>query len=122
MWSQNTRGKADILLCRLQVFCKTNLERNVTVENVLQILEAADRSQAADMKKYALSLIVRYFSKVCPEGIPVDSVSIISTLFRPRIRIQPLRSIVANPDPGFFNYKIVVNYCFQLKNFFFSFL
>jgi len=49
---------------RLQVFCKTNLERNVTVENVLQILEAADRSQAADMKKYALSLIVRYFAKV----------------------------------------------------------
>ena len=49
---------------RLQVFCKTNLERNVTVENVLQILEAADRSQAADMKKYALNLIVRYFSKV----------------------------------------------------------
>ena len=49
----------------LQVFCKTNLERNVTVENVLQILEAADRSQAADMKKYALNLIVRHFSKVC---------------------------------------------------------
>ena len=48
----------------MQVFCKTNLERNVTVENVLQILEAADRSQAADMKKYALNLIVRYFSKV----------------------------------------------------------
>jgi hypothetical protein len=58
-------------LCRLQVFCKTNLERNVTVENVLQILEAADRSQAADMKKYALSLIVRYFSKVCPQTITV---------------------------------------------------
>ena len=36
----------------------------MTVENVLQILEAADRSQAADMKKYALSLIVRYFAKV----------------------------------------------------------
>lgn len=50
----------------LQVFCKTNLERNVTVENVLQILEAADRSQAADMKKYALNLIVRHFSKVNP--------------------------------------------------------
>jgi len=49
---------------RLQVFCKENLERNVTVENVLQILEAADRSQASDMKKYALNLIVRYFCKV----------------------------------------------------------
>jgi len=52
---------------RLQVYCKTNLERNVTVENVLQILEAADRSQAADMKKYALSLIVRYFAKVAQQ-------------------------------------------------------
>ncbi len=30
---------------RLQAFCKHNLERNVTVENVVQILEAADRSQ-----------------------------------------------------------------------------
>ena len=64
---------------RLQVFCKTNLERNVTVENVgavkleclifpwlqvLQILEAAENSQASDMKKYALNLIVRYFPKV----------------------------------------------------------
>jgi len=52
---------------RLQVFCKTNLERNVTVENVLQILEAADRSHASDMKKYCLSLIVRYFSKVASQ-------------------------------------------------------
>ena len=51
-------------MCSVKVFCKTNLERNVTVENVLQILEAADRSQAADMKKYALNLIVRHFSKV----------------------------------------------------------
>ena len=41
-----------------------NLERNVTVENVLQILEAADRSHAHDMKKYALNLIVRHFAKV----------------------------------------------------------
>merc|ERR1711994_1215993 len=47
---------------RLQVFCKTNLERNVTVENVLQIL------QAADMKKYALNLIVRHFSKVARQN------------------------------------------------------
>lgn len=51
---------------RLQVFCKTNLERNVTMENVMQILEAADRSQASDMKKYALNLIVRHFPKVAP--------------------------------------------------------
>ena len=49
---------------RLQAFCKNNLERNVTVENVIPILEAADRSQAQDMKKYSLSLIVRHFAKV----------------------------------------------------------
>jgi len=49
---------------RLQAFCKQNLEMNVTFENVIQILEAADRIQAIDMKKHALSLIVQYFPKV----------------------------------------------------------
>lgn len=49
---------------RLQAFCKQNLETNVTSENVIEILEAADRMQAADMKKYALNLIVHHFSKV----------------------------------------------------------
>ncbi|XP_012141205.1 leucine zipper like transcription regulator 1 isoform X2 [Megachile rotundata] len=49
---------------RLQAFCKQNLEMNVTFENVIQILEAADRMQAADMKKYALNLIVHHFTKV----------------------------------------------------------
>ncbi len=49
---------------RLQVFCKNNLERNVTVENVLPILEAADRSHVHDMKRFALRLIVLHFSKV----------------------------------------------------------
>ncbi|KAK7794508.1 hypothetical protein R5R35_004725 [Gryllus longicercus] len=49
---------------RLQAFCKQNLEMNITFENVIQILEAADRMQAQDMKKYALSLIVHHFSKV----------------------------------------------------------
>lgn len=38
---------------------------NVTFENVIQILEAADRIQAIDMKKYALNLIVHHFPKVC---------------------------------------------------------
>lgn len=50
---------------RLQAFCKQNLEMNVTFENVIQILEAADRMQACDMKKYALNLIVHHFGKVC---------------------------------------------------------
>ncbi|XP_018330195.1 leucine-zipper-like transcriptional regulator 1 [Agrilus planipennis] len=49
---------------RLQTFCKQNLEMNVTVDNVIQILEAADRMQATDMKKYALDLIVHHFIKV----------------------------------------------------------
>ncbi|XP_043239631.1 leucine-zipper-like transcriptional regulator 1 [Amphibalanus amphitrite] len=49
---------------RLQAFCKQNLEMNVTSDNVIQILEAAERIQAHDMKKYALSLIVHSFNKV----------------------------------------------------------
>uniref|UniRef100_T1JJ12 BTB domain-containing protein n=1 Tax=Strigamia maritima TaxID=126957 RepID=T1JJ12_STRMM len=49
---------------RLQAFCKQNLEMNVTYENVIQILEAADRIQAQDMKKHALNLIVHHYTKV----------------------------------------------------------
>ncbi|XP_075219325.1 leucine zipper like transcription regulator 1 isoform X2 [Lycorma delicatula] len=49
---------------RLQAFCKQNLEMNVSFENVMQILEAADRMQASDMKKYALKLIVHHLPKV----------------------------------------------------------
>lgn len=49
---------------RLQAFCKENLEMNVTFENVIQILEAADKIQATDMKKHALSLIVHHYPKV----------------------------------------------------------
>ncbi|KAK3085495.1 hypothetical protein FSP39_004179 [Pinctada imbricata] len=49
---------------RLQAFCKNNLERNVTVQNVVQILEAADKIQAIDMKRHALKLIVHHFPKV----------------------------------------------------------
>ena len=37
---------------------------NVTSQNVIQILEAADKIQATDMKKHALSIIVHHFSKV----------------------------------------------------------
>ncbi|KAK2169086.1 hypothetical protein LSH36_12g10021 [Paralvinella palmiformis] len=49
---------------RLQAYCKHNLEMNVSVQNVIQILEAADRIQATDMKKHALNIIVQNFSKV----------------------------------------------------------
>lgn len=49
---------------RLQAYCKHNLEMNVSFENVIQILEAADRIQAMDMKKHALNIIVHHFPKV----------------------------------------------------------
>lgn len=49
---------------RLQAFCKQNLEMNVSFENVIQILEAADKMNALDMKKYALNMIVHHFPKV----------------------------------------------------------
>ncbi|CAG5123341.1 unnamed protein product [Candidula unifasciata] len=48
---------------RLQAFCKHNLEMNVSCQNVIQILEAADKIQATDMKKHALSIIVHHFPK-----------------------------------------------------------
>lgn len=49
---------------RLQVFCKHNLQSNVTPENVLAILQAADRMRAADIKDYALKMILHNFSLV----------------------------------------------------------
>lgn len=49
---------------RLQAFCKHNLEHNIHVQNVLQILEASDKTNVPDIKKYALSIIVRDFSQV----------------------------------------------------------
>ncbi|XP_026333761.1 leucine-zipper-like transcriptional regulator 1 [Hyposmocoma kahamanoa] len=49
---------------RLQVFCKHNLQSNVTPENVLAILQAADRMRAADIKEYALKMIVHHFGSV----------------------------------------------------------
>lgn len=49
---------------RLQAFCKHNLEHNIHVQNVLQILEASDKMNVPDIKKYALSMIVRDYSQV----------------------------------------------------------
>ncbi|XP_049699012.1 leucine-zipper-like transcriptional regulator 1 isoform X1 [Helicoverpa armigera] len=46
---------------RLQVFCKHNLQSNVSPENVLAILQAADRMRATDIKEYALKMIVHHF-------------------------------------------------------------
>lgn len=49
---------------RLQVFCKHNLQSNVSPDNVLAILQAADRMRAADIKEYALKMIVHHFGLV----------------------------------------------------------
>lgn len=49
---------------RLQAYCKQNLEMNVSVKNVIQILEAAHSIDALDMERHALSIIVQHFPKV----------------------------------------------------------
>lgn len=49
---------------RLQAFCKHNLENNITHENVLQILEAADNMNVPDIKSYALHMIAHDFQRV----------------------------------------------------------
>lgn len=49
---------------RLQTFCKENLEVNISVQNVVEILDAADRVGAKDMKDHALKIIVKNFTKV----------------------------------------------------------
>lgn len=49
---------------RLQTFCKENLETNVTCDNVIEILEASDKMQANDIKKYTMELIIDNFGKV----------------------------------------------------------
>ena len=55
----------NFLFNKIVLFCiQHNLERNVTIENVIQIIEAADKSNTQDMKKYALDLIVRNFPRV----------------------------------------------------------
>lgn len=38
---------------------------NVSPQNVLEILDAADSMQIGDMKGYALELIVQNFAQVC---------------------------------------------------------
>ncbi|KAJ8711100.1 hypothetical protein PYW07_008342 [Mythimna separata] len=60
-----------VLQTRLQVFCKHNLQSNVSPENVLAILQAADRMRATDIKEYALKMIVHHFglSNVSPENV-----------------------------------------------------
>lgn len=49
---------------RLQAICKTNLEQNVSAQNVFSILEAADSIHAGEMKRRALEIIVGNYVKV----------------------------------------------------------
>ncbi|KXJ09389.1 Leucine-zipper-like transcriptional regulator 1 [Exaiptasia diaphana] len=49
---------------RLQAFSKENLENNVSLHNVVDILEAAHQIGAVDMKKHSLDIIVQRFPKV----------------------------------------------------------
>jgi hypothetical protein len=46
---------------RLHVFCKQNLEINVSKNNVFDILEAADKINEKDMKNFALKIVGRHF-------------------------------------------------------------
>ena len=48
-----------------QAYCKHNLEMNVSSQNVIQILEAADDIQALEMKNHCLDIIVQNFKEVC---------------------------------------------------------
>lgn len=53
---------------RLQAYCKYNLEMNVNQMNVIQILAAADRIGAMDMKATALDIIVNNLNKVARQS------------------------------------------------------
>ena len=75
----------------------------------IQILEAADRSQAADMKRYALNLIVRCFSKVTINSHSCsyccDCRSRCSPA-RSNLIIPPLLAIKTGRAPGYKYYSI----------------
>uniref|UniRef100_A0A8V5H334 Uncharacterized protein n=1 Tax=Melopsittacus undulatus TaxID=13146 RepID=A0A8V5H334_MELUD len=60
----NMPPEDSLLLLKMNSYLFQNLEMNVTVENVLQILEAADKTQALDMKRHCLHIIVHQFTKV----------------------------------------------------------
>ena len=49
---------------RLHVYCKQNLEANVSKANVFDILEAADKIQEQDMKQFALKMVAANFAEL----------------------------------------------------------
>jgi leucine-zipper-like transcriptional regulator 1 len=97
----------NFLICRLQAFCKHNLENNINHENVLQILEASEKMNVPDIKNYALRLIVHDFSlvaklpkmKLLSREILLDIIhAVAETLGEKRINKDLLSSISINSD------------------------
>ena len=53
---------------RLQVYCKATLEEKVSVDNVLDIFEAADAINMEDVKSHILHLIVNDFGIIVKQA------------------------------------------------------
>lgn len=74
---------------RLHVFCKQNLEANVSKNNVFDILEAADKIHEKDMKKFALNILRSNFHELAHSSrirrlskeLLLDIITDISSLF-----------------------------------------
>ncbi len=74
---------------RLHIFCKQNLEMNVSKNNVFDILEAADTIQEKDMKSFALRILRKNFNELAhssriqklPKSLLLDIIMDVSSLF-----------------------------------------
>ena len=74
---------------RLHIFCKQNLEANVSKDNVFDILEAADKIQEKDMKNFALEILRNNFHELAhssritklPKELLLDIITDISSMF-----------------------------------------
>ncbi len=74
---------------RLHVFCKQNLEANVSKSNVFDILEAADKIHEKDMKDFALKILRSNFYELAHSArikklskeLLLDIITDMSTLF-----------------------------------------
>lgn len=97
---------------RLHIFCKQNLEANVSKNNVFDILEAADKIQEKDMKNFALRILRLNFHelahseriKTLPKEILLDIISDISNLFvkdSPSVNSLALKKTPLNESTSF---------------------
>jgi len=74
---------------RLHIFCKQNLEMNVSKNNVFDILEAADTIHEKDMKSFALRILRKNFNELAhssriqklPKSLLLDIIMDVSSLF-----------------------------------------